>query len=392
MKSLVKSKFFCILPWLHLNGHPDGSVHLCCFSNNRYPVGNINNESMQSIINNKNMIEIRNKMINGQPIPACVSCYEKEATKNESFRQKMNNFFKKDVKSVSSNYVDDFKLKYLDVRFNNKCNFSCRSCSGEFSTSWYKEESTIFNIKRNYSNNISKTFIKEIKPHIIFLEKVYIGGGEPLLAKETILILNELLVYKKTNIPITINTNLSNFKNFALRHNSLLKQFSNITILASIDADNKKAEYIRFGTNWNIIYENLLFLKNNFTKINLEINCTISILNIFSFTDLYFNLLKSNFISSDKFKCNLLHQPLYLRSDILPEIQKQKAIKKIKKSLSKINNDTKKEFLSVILFLQNKNYSFLIDEFLKNSKILDESRKQSLFDYCPELIFLNNRR
>lgn len=389
MKNLLKNKSFCVLPWVHLNGHPDGSVHLCCFSNNKFSVGSILNDTLENIANNPKMQEIRRNMLNGTPLPSCTSCYEKENSKQQSFRQYMNNTFKKEVRTIRSHKIKKFRLRYLDLRFNNTCNFSCRSCSGEFSTSWYKEEKVLFNIERKFSKDISSTFIKEILPYITSLERVYLGGGEPLLAKETSLILKSLSDARKLNIPITINTNMSYFQSFALKNDNLLKQFKNITILASLDAEHGRAEYIRYGTKWKEVYKNLEYLRDNFKNIKLEANCTISILNIHTFTDLYLSLLKDSIIQENNFKCNILHLPLYLRADILPKEQKKIVIEKIKRNSTSVPKKIKKDFISVVNFLSKNDYSFLIDDFLKNCTILDESRNESLFNACPELSFLN---
>ena len=209
------------------------------------------------------------------------------------------------------------------------------------------------------------------------------------MAKETSLILKSLSDARKLNIPITINTNMSCFQSFALKNDNLLKQFKNITILASLDAEHGRAEYIRYGTKWKEVYKNLEYLRDNFKNIKLEANCTISILNIHTFTDLYLSLLKDSIIQENNFKCNILHLPLYLRADILPKEQKKIVIEKIKRNRTSVPKKVKKDFISVVNFLSKNDYSFLIDDFLKNCTILDESRNESLFNACPELSFLN---
>lgn len=66
------NKTFCVFPFLHLYVSSSGDVLLCCvFSNHnefQEKLGNINDNSIEEILNGEQYKEIRRKMINGKLI------------------------------------------------------------------------------------------------------------------------------------------------------------------------------------------------------------------------------------------------------------------------------------------------------------------------------------
>ena len=43
---LIKSKTFCMLPWIHLHAWPTGEAYPCCLAVDTLPVGNLRQETM----------------------------------------------------------------------------------------------------------------------------------------------------------------------------------------------------------------------------------------------------------------------------------------------------------------------------------------------------------
>ena len=56
---LLESDSFCMMPWLHLHAFPDGRAYPCCFGLDKYPVGNLNKDSMETVFNGPDMREMR---------------------------------------------------------------------------------------------------------------------------------------------------------------------------------------------------------------------------------------------------------------------------------------------------------------------------------------------
>ena len=46
---LIDSDTFCMMPWLHIHAFPDGRAYPCCFALDKYPVGDLNNNSMAEV-------------------------------------------------------------------------------------------------------------------------------------------------------------------------------------------------------------------------------------------------------------------------------------------------------------------------------------------------------
>ena len=82
---LIDSNTFCILPWMHLHAFPDGRAYPCCFSFDRYPVGDLNKHSMKEVFNGEKMKQMRTNMLEVKKCKECVKCYEQEASVFFSF-------------------------------------------------------------------------------------------------------------------------------------------------------------------------------------------------------------------------------------------------------------------------------------------------------------------
>ena len=94
------SSKICVLPWLHLNVNPSGSVSHCCV-NSSFIVGNLSSQSLSDIWNGEPMKLIRKQMMNGvEPFP-CKSCFERERITSESVRLHKNKFFNYSLDDIS---------------------------------------------------------------------------------------------------------------------------------------------------------------------------------------------------------------------------------------------------------------------------------------------------
>ena len=90
---LTENKSFCMLPWMHLHAFPDGRAYPCCFAQDRYPVGDLNKQSMTEVFNNDKMKQLRKNMLKGLPNKECVKCYDQEKSGFFSLRFSSNKHF-----------------------------------------------------------------------------------------------------------------------------------------------------------------------------------------------------------------------------------------------------------------------------------------------------------
>ena len=78
------SKTFCVYPWVQQQTTPTGKVNFCCISMHTFvPKENgeammLDKDSFKDAWNSGYMKDIRKKMMTGQPVTVCETCYEQE--------------------------------------------------------------------------------------------------------------------------------------------------------------------------------------------------------------------------------------------------------------------------------------------------------------------------
>jgi len=396
---LFKNKNFCIIPWISMMINTDSRVKPCCYY--RESVGNLKTQSTVEIWNNKNYREIRKKMMNNQEVPGCASCHAYESYSKESLRQSSNREFLDQVSKVDETqpdgFLEKFELIYLDSRFSNLCNLSCRMCNETSSSSWHKsgvamglvnKESPVFLSASNYSGEL----FEQIKDHIGNIEKIYFAGGEPLIIDEFYQILEYLDKNKKHDVKLVYNTNLTK-KN--LKDKNIFdywKNFKNISIGASLDGECAQGEYLRAGTVWSEVVDFRKELMRKRPDIDFSVNATLSMLNCLHVVDFHKNWVEQGLIKPEEFNLNLLFFPEYLKVDNSPKLLKEKIRKKYQEHLDWLRPIDKfgratASFESVISCIDNNNV-FEKDKFWKNIKLFDNYYKTDLLETFPELIDL----
>lgn len=255
-----KKDTFCILPWVHFYFNPQGNILPCCVADEKFPLGSYNNKNID--FNSKEIKKFRKNMIDNAQVPHCQVCYKKEENNIKSIRQSSNDSFLKNIpKETITESVDNFQLKYLDIRLNNVCNLKCRMCSGKFSNRIAQEDKEIWG-STEYLHNSNFTdytdyFLDLVEDHSPYLEKIYFAGGEPLINPAHYKILDLLIKDKNTNLEISYNTNFSILK---YKNNDILeywKQFKNIEVGASIDLIGKASDYVRNGVSYETLEKKL---------------------------------------------------------------------------------------------------------------------------------------
>jgi organic radical activating enzyme len=256
-------------------------------------MGDTKKQGLMELVNSPKMNQLRLDMLEGKRNDECTICYNQEDVGIASNRQT--------TMSVHSTAIDDacnftnddgsleqFNMRYFDVRFSNICNFKCRSCGQEYSTQWEQENSRA-NVPwaREIAKNNNKEFLQDILDQIPNMELAYFAGGEPLITEQHYIILEEMIRQKKTDIVLRYNTNLSNlkFKNKDLL--DLWRRFDrNIELYASIDHVKERAEYIRHGTDWGVIESNFLLVKQQ-PNISVSMNTVLTLFNYLTIDQFY---------------------------------------------------------------------------------------------------------
>lgn len=408
-EKILDTKNFCILPWVHFHSLPNKKVLPCCMANSDMPVATTDEESIIKIMNSEKYKQLRMNMLNDVPSPECNRCYDLEKYNSWSLRLSNNRVRGKNNLSLVKSTLEDgtikkFKLKYLDIRWSNICNFKCRSCGPEFSSLHAKEFidkksnkenlKSVFSMDRIVVNaNEDGEYFKKLKPYLNDVEEVYFAGGESLITPEHYELLDFWLENNKTDMLLTYTTNFSVFKYKDKNVIDYWKKFKNVEIYASLDGMGKVAEYLRSGTNWDEIEKNIQLIKKEVPHVKFYLTPTISIWNVHQFPDFYLYMVKKGYVDptpNEGLRLNILTHPWYAHIQILPIEYRLKIAKKWQKirSNENFNRAVRNSFATCHDILIQKIDTTRTDglkEFFEKEFETDKIRGEDLFKSIPEL-------
>lgn len=262
---------FCKFPWHSIYISPSGRVENCCISKNN--LGHVSDFDAALIRNNR----LKRAFVAGEKPEGCSWCFNNPGT---PYADSILHSLANDKNFVYNTNTEDFKLRFLDIRWKNTCTLSCVYCSPEFSSSWAKLNGEDANINTQDTNKKLKEWLE---PQLKDLKRVYLAGGEPLLIKDNEWLLTKLMEVNNANLNILVNTNAQNFDT---RVFELLKEFNNVTWLVSGENIGEKFEQVRRGASWDTFVGNVRWLKeNNQTVLFQTIFHTMNTNDIFNFLD-----------------------------------------------------------------------------------------------------------
>lgn len=400
---LTKSDTFCMIPWIHMHAFPDGRAYPCCLGDDQHPIGNFKQDSMDTVWNQSAYKTMRTNMLADKSCKECTKCYEQEQSGFVSMRNSTNKNFGHHIELVdatkSDGTVEDFKLRYYDIRFSNLCNFTCRTCGGWFSSSWYAEEEALYG-KRSYpkimfAGRTELDMWEQLVPHIPYLEQVYFAGGEPMMMEEHYRILEELVKREMFDVKLIYNTNFSRLN---LKNSNVLdywKLFNNVSVGASLDAMGSRAEYIRKGTKWDQIERNRELMIDACPGTDFYVSSTVSLYNVHHLPDFHRDWVNKGFIRAQDWNINILQGPERDRIDVLPDDIKHQVRDKIQEHIQWLApQDHLKRAVSgyegIINFMYQYSKTHLLNEFFRVNDTHDAYRKESFDLTFPELTSLRS--
>jgi len=403
-----KSETFCIYPWIHQYVGTTGDVKPCCVYLHDSELGNLKNNTLAEIWNNNETKKLRLKLLNGEEENSCAHCNHKERIVTSAKTNGNKVFFKNENISVVMSTLPDgsipeHTLNHIDVRFNNLCNFSCRTCSPHFSTNWIMDYRKLHNIsikqeindEFQFPGNTERQALEEIIPHLPTVQSVYFAGGEPLIQEEHYEVLQHLIKYKNLKCAIVYNTNLSKIK--LGQHNVIeyWNQFSRINLHASIDGSYKKAEYWRHGTVWNDIVNNFKQIKKECNSVFFNLSFSLAWINAYNAVELHREWIELGYIEPNQFLFNIIDGPKPYSLKNIPDWKKEKIRKLFMEHIDWLNQLDKpmsvihpiNMFLEAISFMKgtpNVEIHTSLKEFSRLTKKLDDIRNENFIETFPE--------
>tara|TARA_Y100000389_G_scaffold158678_1_gene160210 strand:+ start:1733 stop:2866 length:1134 start_codon:yes stop_codon:yes gene_type:complete len=327
---------------------------------------------------------LRTQLENGVWPSECRSCKVKEQQGKSSMREMGNRSYE--------NYADTDIT--LEVRPGNVCNFACQTCWPAASsrvTSFFQQagfdvttpDRPKFGIDGN-ANIVDYKFLDSIKHRI---KDVVILGGEPFYDKNCLAFLDWAINNLSANMTLFTNTSI-------VREDIISAYPGTLTIVSSLDAVGKPAEYIRFGTEWDTVEKTFNQLKT-FKNVKNRVNITSSAYNFYYISDVIEFLLDDwpevvtfGTCGEEKFKESVI--PLHMRADIIarlesviPKIETADIVLHQKQhAVSNIN--------SIIKNLQENPYNeeqhLVLKQFSKKLDTVKKINSAEYGDYLKELL------
>ena len=391
----INKNVICMMPWIHMHIWPEGKVFPCCMSDSRKSFGNINDNSISEIINDEDYKKLRKEMLNGIRPEVCSRCYELEDNaSNWSLRKNSLEYFWDETKVQKTHLdgtIDNFEMKYMDIRFSNLCNMKCRSCGPSLSSSWYEDHKDLYGSlhhKKFLDVSDNKDFITDLKNYLNDVEEVYFAGGEALITPQHYEVLDYWLDNNKTDIRIRYTTNFSVLKYKKAHVFDYWKKFKDIRVAASLDAMGSRAEYIRKGTVWNDIENNRKDMIKEFPNIQFDITPTISVFK--HLIDFHKDWYQKGLLGINNIRINILTYPAEYSITIFDDLEKKKIIDMYNNYCEWLkDNKADAGFINSIMgitsYLISKDDSNLKKEFINRTHMIDQYRKENILETFDEL-------
>jgi hypothetical protein len=257
---------------------------------------------------NVNLIkEVKNAFLADQQHPACKSCWSEEDKTGISFRT---------TEDLARTTLEELKtnppIEILDLEFGNVCNMYCVTCNPVVSSTWaaltdYKSPDT--------SDKFDQTWPKVanvITANHDSITHINLHGGEPSMDPIFSKLAENLvdIGYKK-KIRIITNGNYSDSlkTKFEQNINKLLNSGIKVSLVFSLDAAGPDGEWLRGGLNISRWSSNLLYMIS--LGINIEINISLSILNLENHIDVLHLLDSHQILNKVSLNINLVDLPHY---------------------------------------------------------------------------------
>jgi sulfatase maturation enzyme AslB (radical SAM superfamily) len=295
----------------------------------------------------------RLKMLNGDKPAECQYCWNIEDLDKDYFSDR---HYKTSDDWAWDRFEEVSKLdpaadvipSYLEVSFSNACNFKCSYCSSEISSKWLEEinqhgpypttqgnhditwlkNTGRYPYKHSDDNPYITAFWKWF-PEVLPRLKVFrITGGEPLMSKDTWKVIDYIIEQKPPSMQIAINSNLCVDSKLINKLIEKINELSNlghtVQIFTSIESTGNKAEYSRYGMDYDLWCKNLDRVLTE-TSVTVGIMTTINVLSISDFNNFIDLIMEYRVKYNNDFaynriplSINYLKWPPYLSVSILP--------------------------------------------------------------------------
>lgn len=350
---------FCTAPWTHTYVSPQGERRLCCASREdasfqrQYIDADTGTKTdtfapatLDEHWNSEYMKDIRKRIMAGERISQCEVCNDQVLNLHTYRNYFTQTLFPHHIDKIYESTSDDGYTTLdpvsFDYRLSNRCDFKCRMCGEQLSSSWEAEKRKhgMWNPKfdkwmapelripiRDFQENVLEDELQRAVDNET-VEELYWVGGEPLMWEKHWTVMQQLVdTGHAKNVVVRYNTNLNRTSRGKSELYKLLPHFKRVNLCASIDGPGPIGEYIRTGLNWDKWLSNFkqgLFLKAQFGNDAIVFDVTLTMPGLFSLKEM-FDLaieldIKTYLKITFSFDSTVLMSPMSLPRNVLNEI------------------------------------------------------------------------
>ena len=349
------SPTMCLAKWNQTSLHlPTGKTNSCYHP----PLHKISPDKLNynpaSLHNTTDKLQQRKEMLEGKKPEGCSYCWNIEKTGEMSDRHYRSGepWAMQDFDDIMKKPLDDkWTPRYVEVNFNNACNFKCSYCSPQFSTTWGKEVDRYGEYPTSPPHNMPEHFQGENRPLTNREDNPYVEafwrwwptlyknlkhfrmtGGEPMMDVNTYKVFQYIIDNPKQDLHLNVTSNMCppdkklKEKYFNMAQEICMQdKVEHMMQFVSVDAWGKRAEYIRNGLDFNYMMDNVEeFLERIPGRNSITFICTYNNLSITSMDQLLKKILElrakySTTYQRIWFDVPLLRQPTWQQITLLPE-------------------------------------------------------------------------
>jgi organic radical activating enzyme len=328
------SPTMCYAKWAQVSLHLTNGMTNSCYHPPLHKIAVDDIQRDPSELHNTSQKKLERKMmLNGERPPGCNYCWRIEDTGSRSDRiYRSGEYWAQNARHDIMETLDTENItpRYVEVNFNQACNFKCMYCSPHLSTTWEDEIKKhgpydVYNDKgvRSKHNDVEYLEKEGLMPLRVKqdenpyvdafwkwwpnlykkLEVFRMTGGEPLMDVNTYRVLDYVYEHPNAWLEMSVTTNMCPpkpelFDKFLTKVKKLEEikiwndperfnpgsgnnwyvnmALKNFALFISVDSVGEQAEYIRDGLDFNV-------MKSNVEKFLQETNnTTVTFINTFN--------------------------------------------------------------------------------------------------------------
>lgn len=310
------SPTLCLAKWQQVSIHlPNGLTHSCYHNPTHKIPLELLKDNPGVLHNTPKKITERKQMLDGKRPDGCAYCWKVEDAPSDDVKGHLSDRHYRSSEWWNAPTFDevignpaDYNVtpRYVEVNFNQACNFKCIYCSPHLSTSWEEEinehggyplMNMIHNDIRSLESyglmplNVSQKENPYVEAFWKWFPTIYrklrvfrMTGGEPLMDKNTFQILDYVNDNPHGHLELSITSNLcppdqklfdkfvvkvkvleslrtyedkENFNEFSQNNWYVDKAFKHFWLFVSLDGYSEQAEYIRNGLDYERLLDNV---------------------------------------------------------------------------------------------------------------------------------------